>query len=151
MKKLLWLPGYIFIGFLYFFPSEWGKNKNVTRGTRWWNHKDTIAPIISIIFYILIFLIIAMVIFHKDTPTENTSVSQPSQYSNIEPEVAEKENLPISTNEEIPKDYSVKDDLNNPAPIVDEIINSPPEDSNAEVTINPDSEPPKICPMPGNC
>lgn len=54
MKKLLWAPGYIIIAIVYFFPTEWGKKRNVALGSRWWNYKDYLAPIFSICFYIFI-------------------------------------------------------------------------------------------------
>lgn len=54
MKKLLWLPGFVIIAIMYFLPTEWGKQRNVTRGGRWWAYKDNIAPVISILIYILI-------------------------------------------------------------------------------------------------
>ena len=59
MRKFIWAPGYIFIALLYFFPTEIGKSRNVSRGGRWWKYKDRIAPIISILFYLfLVFCLI---------------------------------------------------------------------------------------------
>lgn len=56
MKYLLFLPGYIFIWVLYFFPVEWGKKRNVARGGRWFKYQDVFAPVVSILFYLLIII-----------------------------------------------------------------------------------------------
>ena len=154
MKKLLWLPGYILIGFLYFFPSEWGKNRNVSRGSRWWNHREALAPIFSIIFYIVFLLIIVMIISNKNTSTGNNPPSSPNQYVNKEPEVKEKDKLPVTIKEELPKitqDYSTKNDMDNTTSSLEEIFNPPLEDLKAEVINEPEKESTKICPIPGHC
>lgn len=52
MIKLFWLPGYIVIAMMYFLPIESGKKRNVSRSARWWNHKNKMAPIISICIYL---------------------------------------------------------------------------------------------------
>lgn len=59
MKYIIWLPGYTIIAILYFLPKEVGKKRNVSKGSRWWIYKDTIAPILSLIIYsaVLYFII----------------------------------------------------------------------------------------------
>lgn len=76
MKKYLWLPGLIIIAIMYFFPTEWGKQRNVSRGGRWWAHREAIAPIISILIYLLIgILILISLTTHKTEKKEFTDNS----------------------------------------------------------------------------
>ncbi|MEI6882071.1 MAG: hypothetical protein WCK82_12180 [Bacteroidota bacterium] len=60
--KLIWAPGYAILYIAYLFPKEWGKKRNVAQSGRQWKHRDVLAPIYSVIFYlVLIFLIISLV------------------------------------------------------------------------------------------
>jgi hypothetical protein len=73
---------------------------------------------------------------------------------NKEPEVKEKDKLPVTIKEELPKitqDYSTKNDMDNPTSSLEEIVNPPPEDLKAEVINEPEKESTKICPIPGHC
>jgi len=53
------MPGYIMLAFIYFFPTEWGKSRNTTMGARMWQFKGCFAPILSIIFYTILFFVLA--------------------------------------------------------------------------------------------
>lgn len=83
MKKLFWAPGYIIIAIIYFFPTEWGKNRDVARGGRWWKYMDSLAPIISIALYIAIAIAIAIKV---STPeVKSTSAPNQSEQSSYKP------------------------------------------------------------------
>ena len=47
-------PGYIILWLQFYFPTEWGENRNVTRGGRAWSNKHTMAPIYALGFYIVL-------------------------------------------------------------------------------------------------
>ena len=53
---LLWrvfcLPGAILISLNFFFPKEWGNDRNVARSGRHYRNIETMAPWYSIAFYI---------------------------------------------------------------------------------------------------
>lgn len=72
--RLFCLPGYVLLAFAFFFPTEWGKNRNVSMSGRQWRNKHAFAPIYSVIFYGCIALI-----FFADHNQENEPVSYSSQ------------------------------------------------------------------------
>ena len=49
--RLLCAPGTIFISMNYFFPKEWGKDRNVAKSSRDYRNVGVMAPIYSIVFY----------------------------------------------------------------------------------------------------
>lgn len=49
----LFLPGYVFLACFFFFPTEWGKNRNVALSGRQWRYRKWFAPIHSIWIYAL--------------------------------------------------------------------------------------------------
>ncbi len=53
LRYVLWAPGYVLIAFVYFLPGEWGKGRNVAKGSRWWRYKHQLAPFLSITAYLL--------------------------------------------------------------------------------------------------
>ena len=57
IKKILCLPGYLIVGFIYFFPTETGKNRNTVTSSRWWSNREAIVPFISFCFYLALGLI----------------------------------------------------------------------------------------------
>jgi hypothetical protein len=56
MRYFLWWPGYLILAFGYFFPGEWGKTRSVSKSGRRWKYRDNIAPFISLLFYIPVWL-----------------------------------------------------------------------------------------------
>lgn len=52
---LIFFPGYIFLAFFFFFPTEWGKNRNVALSGRQWRYRKWFAPVHSIWIYFFIF------------------------------------------------------------------------------------------------
>ena len=50
--RLFCAPGTIFIYAQYFFPTEWGKKRNVAKSARDYRYGGVMAPIYSIVFYI---------------------------------------------------------------------------------------------------
>jgi hypothetical protein len=77
--KLIWAPGYAILYISYVFPKEWGKQRSVVQSGRQWKHRDTLAPIYSVIFYVLLLcLIISLIHLHyseDSTSTSNSNVS----------------------------------------------------------------------------
>jgi len=59
IKYVIWLPGYAFLSLVYFFPTEWGDGRNVSRTGRFWQYRGTFAPAISIAVYVLAFNVYA--------------------------------------------------------------------------------------------
>ena len=59
--KTIWYifcaPGYAILWFNYFFPSEWGKKRNVARFGRSYRNKHVMAPIYAVGFYFMLLLI----------------------------------------------------------------------------------------------
>ena len=49
--RLLCAPGTILISMNYFFPKEWGKDRNVAKSSRDYRNVGVMAPIYSIVFY----------------------------------------------------------------------------------------------------
>ena len=63
MRYILWLPGYIIIGLVYFLPTEWGKKRNVSLGQRGWKYRNRIAPVIAVTVYGILVLLIFVYVF----------------------------------------------------------------------------------------
>lgn len=59
IRYSVFLPGYIFLFVLFYFPTEWGKSRNVSRGGRQWRARHIFAPIHSIWIYFMLYLVIA--------------------------------------------------------------------------------------------
>ncbi len=76
VKIIIFLPGYIMLAFIYFFPTEWGKNKSTTKGARMWQYKSYFAPIISLLFYALLVLFLMVVRPKIAAITEAVEVQQ---------------------------------------------------------------------------
>ena len=55
---ILCLPGYVIIWFNFFFPTEWGKKRNVARSGRAYRNKHVMAPIYAAGFYFIMLMII---------------------------------------------------------------------------------------------
>ena len=53
---LLFLPGYLILAFCFFFPTEWGKSRNVSMSGRQWRARRFFAPFHSIWIYFLIWV-----------------------------------------------------------------------------------------------
>ena len=54
-------PGYIFLLIIYYFPTEWGKDRNTATSARQLRAKNFFAPFWSIIIYmVIIFFLIAI-------------------------------------------------------------------------------------------
>tara|TARA_B110000908_G_scaffold150287_1_gene184191 strand:+ start:444 stop:713 length:270 start_codon:yes stop_codon:yes gene_type:complete len=49
--RLFCAPGTIFISMNYFFPKEWGKDRNVAKSSRDYRNVGVMAPVYSFIFY----------------------------------------------------------------------------------------------------
>lgn len=58
LKYFIFFPGYLILIVAYYWPSEWGKKRNVTKSTRQWNIRHTLAPIYSILAYGIIILLL---------------------------------------------------------------------------------------------
>ena len=89
--------------------------------------------------------------FQKQFNVTTIEINQAS--SNLE-KVKEKDKLPVTIKEELPKitqDYSTKNDMDNTTSSLEEIFNPPLEDLKAEVINEPEKESTKICPIPGHC
>jgi hypothetical protein len=58
--KILWYvlcaPGYIILWLGFYFPTETGKGRNVAQSGRSWRNRKVLAPIYTIGFYIVVFL-----------------------------------------------------------------------------------------------
>ena len=54
IKYIVWLPGYAVLGLIYFFPTEWGRSRNVSRTSRFWEYRNVFAPAISIAVYFIL-------------------------------------------------------------------------------------------------
>lgn len=50
--RLFCMPGAAIISLRYFFPSEWGKDRNVATSARHYKKIETMAPFYSILFFI---------------------------------------------------------------------------------------------------
>ena len=61
IKYIVWLPGYAILSLIYFFPTEWGHSRNVSRTGRFWEYRNFFAPAISIAIYLLAFNINAII------------------------------------------------------------------------------------------
>ena len=61
--KSLWYlvcaPGYVILWLNYFFPTEWGKKRNVARSGRSFRNKHVMAPIYAAGFYFTVLIILA--------------------------------------------------------------------------------------------
>ena len=57
ISVLIFLPGYIFLAFIYYFPTEWGNKRNVTFGARQWRKRHLFGPFHSIWIYYLLFYV----------------------------------------------------------------------------------------------
>ena len=57
--RLFCAPGTIFISVKYFFPTEWGKDRNVAKSGRDYHNVGVMAPIYSIVFYFGLILILS--------------------------------------------------------------------------------------------
>lgn len=150
MKKLLWAPGYIIIAIVYFFPTEWGKKRNVALGSRWWNYKDYLAPIFSICLYI--YIAIKMVFpstevkpasepIQSERPEKNslssTTELAPNNVGLTLPEQARKGSTSQETKEVVPSNISAE--VQNAASQVMESTLEKPEEQQAKVfDKNPD-------------
>lgn len=55
LHVILFFPGYVFLGFFFFFPTEWGKNRNVALSGRQWRARRYFAPLHSLWMYWIIF------------------------------------------------------------------------------------------------
>lgn len=91
MRKILWAPGYLFIALMYFFPTEWGKKRNVAASGRWWRYQDALAPIISLAFYIFL----AFKILLPDTAPHNAQAASENNSPSNSVQA-----LPIVTNDQ---------------------------------------------------
>ena len=47
-------PGYLFLLVIYYFPTEWGKDRNTATSARQLRAKNFFAPFWSIIIYVII-------------------------------------------------------------------------------------------------
>jgi hypothetical protein len=79
MKKILWAPGYIIISCMFFFPTESGKDRNVARSRRWWEHRHEIAPLISMAFYAAILFSIYSGIQYRKSHNNDSTVNSSSE------------------------------------------------------------------------
>ena len=54
---IIWSPGYIILAAAYYFPTEWGKKRNVTITARHWNKRHIFAPWYTICLLFLLLLL----------------------------------------------------------------------------------------------
>jgi len=54
--RLICLPGYAWLWVTFYFPTEWGKKRNVSRTGRQWRSRHVFAPIYSVFIYGIIAL-----------------------------------------------------------------------------------------------
>jgi len=47
-------PGYVFLAACFFFPTEWGKSRNVAMSGRQWRYRKWFAPIHSLWIYFVL-------------------------------------------------------------------------------------------------
>jgi len=105
------MPGYIMLALIYFFPTEWGKSRNTTMGGRMWRFKGCFAPILSIIFYSILFFVLAT--NRKiSTITESIEAQQQSTAASA-PEIS-----PIKSENEIKSDVTHGETKNPTVPVV---------------------------------
>lgn len=129
MKKLLWAPGYIIIAFVYFFPTEWGKKRNVTLGSRWWNYKDALAPIFSVCLYFFI----AIKLLFPDTEVKTVSAPKQLEHSAYTPAEG---NTPLPMHD-IPRQTSIIKSEAFPEPVLPidkSVITTQAVDSNSKLS-----------------
>ena len=68
LRGLWWaycLPGMVLIWSSYYFPTEWGKKRNVAESARQWRNRSFFAPFYTTLLILMIFLIF--------TPSESST------------------------------------------------------------------------------
>ena len=69
--RVLWwaycLPGMVVIWSSYYFPTEWGKKRNVAESARQWRNRSFFAPFYTTLMILMIFLLA--------TPSEATTTA----------------------------------------------------------------------------
>ncbi len=82
--RLLCLPGYAWLWVTFYFPSEWGKKRNVSRTGRQWRSRHVFAPIYSVIFYGFAALVLLSDDVQESQPIPQTEQSNQPVYSSPE-------------------------------------------------------------------
>jgi uncharacterized protein len=63
LKWLFWWPGYVVLFLQYFWPTEWGRGRDVAGGARRWRAREWVAPLYSLLIYgFLIFVFLPYLI-----------------------------------------------------------------------------------------
>jgi len=120
VKIIIFLPGYITLAFIYFFPTEWGKNKSTTKGSRMWQYKSYFAPIISILFYALLVSFLMVVRPKIAAITEAIEVQQSTAAS-------APETIPMNLETEIKSGVMSGETKNSTAPVDEETASENPK------------------------
>ena len=55
LRYVLFFPGYALLWFMYYFPTERGKGRNVVRGGRSWRNRHVMAPIYTVLLLLFVF------------------------------------------------------------------------------------------------